>query len=278
MDTEGEARPRPPGPEPSATLMLLRDAADGLEVFMVERHRAVDFVPGAMVFPGGKVDAADRDPALRARCRTAAGLAAADLALCIAAIREGFEECRVLLARPAGEARLVTADRLRAIEARHRAPLCAGRIGIGEVAAAEDLELACDLCVPFAHWITPEGSPRRYDTHFFLAAAPPDQQPAHDGVEAVASAWVSPARALADAAAGRLTIIFPTLLNLRKLGHSANVAAALERARREPIVTVLPRVAQGPAGPVLRIPAEAGYGFAEAPLDEVTRAFRGGRD
>ena len=259
----------PPAPIASATVLLVRDGAGGLEIFMVERHHQIDFASSALVFPGGKVDAADGDAALRPRCAGAGRLDDGELALRVAAVRETFEESGVLIARRRGATALLTQAEVGPIEARERSELLAGRIAFGEIAARQGLELACDVLVPFAHWITPEFMPKRFDTHFFLVAAPPDQAAAHDGRESVDSLWIAVEQAIDDARAKRRSIIFPTLRNLVKLGRSRSVAAALERARREPIVTVLPQVARGENGPVIRIPAEAGYDLAEAPLGEL---------
>jgi 8-oxo-dGTP pyrophosphatase MutT (NUDIX family) len=258
-------------PVAAAALLLIRDAARGLEVFMLKRHHEVDFVPGAMVFPGGKLEPGDGDPALRGCCGGAEGLADAELALRVAAIREAFEECGVLLARPRGERELVSAARLRELAARHRADLQADRTTLARVAQAEGLELACDLPVPFAHWITPDGMQRRYDTHFFLVAAPQDQVAAHDGRESVDSVWIAPRDAVAQEELGRLTIIFPTLMQLRKLGREDSVAGAMAAARRHRLVTVLPVLERGDGEPRLRIPAEAGYDVVEAPLSRLFR-------
>jgi 8-oxo-dGTP pyrophosphatase MutT (NUDIX family) len=263
--------PSMPEPRParlSATVLLVRDGMRGLEVFMVERHHQIDFATGALVFPGGQLDAADANPALAARCAGAVDLDEASLALRIAAIRETFEEAGVLLARPHGERALVDAERLRGIEARHRAALNAGERTLAELVAAEDLELACDLLVPFAHWITPVFMPKRFDTWFFLVAAPPDQVALHDGHESVDSVWITPSDAEAARSAGRRTIIFPTLLNVRKLGRASTVADALASASSGPIVTVLPRIEQRGETPVMVLPADAGYDVVEAPLAE----------
>jgi 8-oxo-dGTP pyrophosphatase MutT (NUDIX family) len=263
-------RETPPPPVPAATILLVRDAAAGLEVFLVERHHEIDFATGALVFPGGKLDPGDRDPRVLARC--ARGPDPPDegaLALRVTAIRETFEEAGVLLARPRGSGELVDPARAREIGIRHRAPLLADALAVADIAEVEDLELATDLLVPFAHWITPEFMPKRFDTHFFLVPAPAGQAARHDGSEAVDSAWITPSLALAEAEAGRRTLIFPTLLNLRKLGCSASVAAALERARRDPIVTVLPRVERREGGAVVRIPPEAGYGISEAGVGDL---------
>ncbi len=252
---------------PAATVLLLRDAPAGLEVFMVVRHHAIDFASGALVFPGGAVDAADRHPRLRTACTGAEGLGEAELAFRIAAVREAFEECGVLLARRRGDAGLVPADRLAELARRYREPLARNAIGIGDMLDAEGLELAIDALVPFAHWITPEMMPKRFDTWFFLAAAPADQIAAHDGSESVDSIWIRPEDACADADAGRRTIIFPTRMNLEKLGRSRTVAEAFAAARAEPVVTVLPQVEKAPGGRIMRIPIEAGYGISEVHLE-----------
>jgi 8-oxo-dGTP pyrophosphatase MutT (NUDIX family) len=262
--------PEPATPRPSATVLLLRDRARGLEVLMVERHHQIDFVAGALVFPGGAVDAADADPALAARCTGVAGLRDEERALRVAAIRETFEEAGVLLARRRGAAALVDAGALRGIEQRQRAALQTGARSLAEVAEQEDLELACDALVPFAHWITPLFMPKRFDTWFFLVEAPADHVALHDGRESVDSLWITPDDADAERRAGRRSIIFPTLLNLRKLGRAHSVAEAVAAARREPIVTVLPRVEKRGETPTMVLPEGAGYELVEAPLSEVS--------
>lgn len=268
-----DVKRRAPEPHLSATILLVRDGSAGLEVFMVQRHHRIDFATGAMVFPGGKLEPADHDPALRERARGCEGLADAELALRAGAIRETFEEAHVLLARPRGAPALLSGASVRAIEARHREAVEAHGVDIAALVRSEDLELACDALVPFAHWITPEFMPKRFDTWFFLVPAPPDQIAVHDGHEGVDSLWIRPADAVAEAESGRRTIIFPTLLNLKKLGRSATVADALAAARRDPIVTVLPRVERTEQGRVLRIPREAGYDVSETPLE----TLEGGR-
>ena len=260
---------------PSATILLLRDGSRDLEVFMVQRHHQVDFARGALVFPGGKVDPADREPTLQARC-TGAPASDDERAVLVAAIRETFEESGILLARPNGSDDLVSGERLREIESRHRDALNHKQTSLREIIDAEDLTLACDLLTPFAHWITPELAPKRFDTHFFLVAAPRDQVALHDGRESVDSTWTTPSAALADADAGRCTIVFPTRLNLMKLGRSRAVEEALATARTSAIVTVMPRIEQTDAGTVLRIPAEADYDVVETLLDSHPSPFKGG--
>jgi len=262
--------PEPRPPRLSATVLLVRDGAPGLEVFMVERHHQIDFATGALVFPGGQVDPADADASLASRCAGGDALDADARVLRVAAIRETFEEAGVLLARRRGERALVDAPTLAGIEQRHRAALNAGTRTLAELAAAEDLELACDLLVPFAHWITPVFMPKRFDTWFFVVAAPTDQVALHDGHESVDSVWITPEGAEAERSAGRRTIIFPTLLNVRKLGRAKTVADAVASARREPIVTVLPRIEKRGETSMMVLPADAGYDVVEAPLAEVS--------
>ena len=265
----GAAGKTPPEARPSATILLVRDGATGLEVFMVQRHHQIDFATGAMVFPGGKLDPGDADPALAARCIDAPDATPELRALHVGAIRETFEEAGVLLARRAGREEIVGGDELRGIEERHRSAFNAGERTMSELVEAEDLTLACDLLVPFAHWITPVFMPKRFDTWFFLAAAPEDQLAIHDGGESVDSVWTTPAAAVAERDSGRRTIIFPTLMNVKKLGESASVADAFAAARSKPLVTVFPQVVDRDGEPHIQLPEDAGYEVTEAPISAI---------
>jgi len=238
---------------------------------MVERHHRIDFATGALVFPGGKVDPSDGDARLRPHCEGLDGLDPDSASVQIAAIRETFEESGVLLARPRGDANLVSAERLAAIESRHRDALCDGRIQLCEMVEEEDLVLAGDLLVPFAHWVTPANlMPKRFDTHFYLVVAPHDQLALHDGGEAVDSVWTTVDAALQAEARGERTIIFPTLANLRRLGRSRSVAEAIDAARQQPIVRVLPWIGETDAGEAaLCIPRDAGYDITEILLSSM---------
>lgn len=233
--------PAPAIPRPAATLLLLRDAPAGLEVLMVCRAREVDFAAGALVFPGGRVE--DADGAL-APAGDALG------AQRIAAIREAWEECGLLLAHPPAPELEVTTP-------------------FGAELAARGVAPDHAALVPFAHWITPARSPKRFDTWFFAAAAPPGQEARHDGHEAVEAVWLRPEAALAEAAAGQRTLVFATRMNLRLLAGCATVAEALDAARARPIVTVTPEpVPDGAGGTLLRIPPEAGYGGEVFPMQD----------
>jgi len=247
-------------PKPASTVLLARDGDDGVEVFMVKRHHKIDFASGAMVFPGGKVDEGDGDPVLRQRAAGGDDLDDLMFSLQVAAVRETFEECAGLLARPSGSADLVDAERLQQLEP-WAARLHAGEVTMAEFVEAEDLELALDRLVYFAHWVTPPLIPKRFDTHFFLVPAPDDQVAVHDGSESVDSAWIKPSDAIAEADADRVRLVFATRMNLTKLGRSANTAAAIAAARGSEVVTVSPTLESFIDGiRKLRIPAEAGYG------------------
>jgi hypothetical protein len=174
-------------------------------------------------------------------------------------LRETFEESGILLARERGSDNLVSATQAAAIEAQHRGPLCEGKAKFSDILASANLVLALDLLVPFAHWITPAGMPKRFDTHFFAALAPADQLGAHDGKESTDSIWISPREALAGAENGRFKMLFPTVRNLIRLGKQTVATAALDVARQTPIVTVLPIVTSQDGKRQLRIPREAGY-------------------
>jgi 8-oxo-dGTP pyrophosphatase MutT (NUDIX family) len=262
-------------PRRASTILLLRDgtaAVDGnsrdvdgksrdeIEVFMMVRHYEIDFNSGALVFPGGSVDASDKEIIERPDLYSGGeSLDDAALSFRIAAIRETFEESGILLARPRGSATLVDAGRASEIEAEHRAALCEGKTSFPRVLAESGVALALDELVPYAHWITPEGMPKRFDTWFFLALAPPAQAGAHDGRESTDSIWVSPREALAGGESGRFKLPFPTTRNLIKLGKQPNARAALDDSRGRPIVAVTPVMTRLNGGRQLRIPAEAGY-------------------
>ena len=254
--------PVAPGTEPSATrpastVLLVRDTTDGLEVFMVVRHHQIDFASGALVFPGGSLDPDDHVIAADAmRCGAAMRMDNLARAFRVAAIRETFEECGVLLARPRGSKDLVDGERAAAIGKK-----AAGCV-FSELLAAEDLELALDLLTPYAHWITPTALPKRFDTHFFIAAAPADHLAAHDGQESVDSVWINPARALVEAKTAKYTMVFATRLNVEMLGRQNDVTSAIEAARMRKIVTVQPDAQKNPDGKgfILKIPLDADYG------------------
>lgn len=254
---------------PAATILLARDGHEGLEVFMVVRHHQIDFASGALVFPGGKVDKRDMEPEVRGLVDGAEGLDERELGMRVAAIREAFEESGVLLARDTGRDDIVDAARVAILEP-YREKLNSGEVGIAEFLQNEGLRLAADKLVPFAHWITPDMMPKRFDTHFYLAVAPEDHVAVHDGTESVDSVWIRPHDALREAEEGKRTIIFPTRMNVSKLGRASTCEQAMVSALSSDVVTVLPVVQKKESGAVLVIPEAAGYDVTEEPLENVS--------
>lgn len=259
-------------PRPAATVMVVRDgAAPGspLQVLMLRRTLSADFVGGAHVFPGGAVDTADGEQRAQRLCRgrtdaaasTTLGIASGGLAYWVAAIRECFEEAGLLFACTEDGAPLDYSDDA-VIErfAHHRLALNKRERSFVDVCESEGLFLPVGSLHYFAHWITPEGSPRRYDTRFFVTGAPPGQTPGHDAGETIADLWVRPADALARHRAGEMDLILPTIRNLQAIGRFATTAELLEAASTAgDVPTVLPRVVADGGGVRLLLPGDPGY-------------------
>jgi 8-oxo-dGTP pyrophosphatase MutT (NUDIX family) len=267
-------------PRDAATVMLVRDGDSGMEVFMLRRNLNSDFVGGAYVFPGGAVDEADRHADLEAvtkgrsddQASVMLGVDSGGLAYWVAAIRESFEEAGVLLAID-GDGKVVSFADAEVAERfnLHRAEVNDGRRRLVEVCDLEGLTLAVDQIHYFSHWITPVGPPRRYDTRFFVAAAPPEQVPLHDDQETIANLWVGPAEALAMHERGQLDLILPTIKNLEAISRferSADLLAAA--AAIEEVPTILPRIAKDGEGVRILLPGDPGYDEAiNVPPDSV---------
>lgn len=247
VDTIEEVPSRPATPRPAATITLLRDGGSGPEVLLMRRHRSSGFVPGAWVFPGGRVDAADSGPALYERIQGLPRPVVPDAAYWSAGIRELFEETGVLLAR-AGEDEWVAdalADRR---VARLRQDLMEGTATLLDVVEALDCRLDAGGTVHLAHWITPVVEPRRYDTHFFAAALPPGRTAAPDAREMTEAAWLTPAAALARFEQGDLPMVFPTVKTLEALRGYASVEHLLDALRHRPVSPILPRLVRTARG------------------------------
>ena len=257
------AKPAAVTPRPAATVVLLRDGPQGIETFMVVRHHEIDFASGALVFPGGKVDTADGDTVWQARAPECG--AVPPHAFWVAAVRETFEEAGLLLARRRGQTGLIEPKVAHDLVAKWRPRMSRpdDAATFADMIEAEDLELATDLLVPYAHWITPLGVPKRFDTHFLLVAAPVEQIGLHDGTESVEGLWIRPAQAIADGDAGIRTLVAATRMNLQKLTAHASVAEAVAATRAATVVTVLPAIIRKPEGRYVTIPIEAGYGVSE---------------
>ena len=263
MSSEDTAK-TPVTPVPAATVIMLRDGTEGLEVLMVQRTRKADFAGGALLFPGGKVDAADLDVINGGRCALPADIPEHLRAIRVAGVREVFEEANILFARESGATELISEDRAKALSLKYRQPLLDREVTLHDIAEAEDLQVASDRLVPFAHWITPESSRRRFDTHFLVARAPTGQLAHHDDWETLETIWIEPLTAITDAEADRRRVVFPTRMNLKKVSQSATVDAAVDLAARTPVVTVLPVTKEVDGKRFIKIPIEAGYGISEA--------------
>jgi 8-oxo-dGTP pyrophosphatase MutT (NUDIX family) len=228
-------------PRPAATVMLIRDTPSGIKVFLMRRHRKMDFVGGVMVFPGGGVDDRDRNADIAwhgpeknwwgDRLGTDADLAEA---LVCAAARETFEECGVLFAGAADDSDLLVDDASSYRE--QRAALVSEELSFAEFLRAEKLMLRADLLRPWANWVTPkEERTRRYDTFFFVGALPDGQRADGDNTESDQADWITPEAALADFSAQRSFLLPPTWTQLDALaGRTVAEILAVER-RIEPI-------------------------------------------
>lgn len=245
-------------PRPAATIVLLRDGVQGPEVLLLKRTRSAGFVPGAYVFPGGRVDAADAGEALVARLDGLDAQAAARrlelpdadppaLAYYLAALREAFEETGILVAHdprgspPPTAAEDPEVDALRDDLMEHRIPFEAvlDRLGCRLDGAAVEY---------LAHWITPEPEPRRYDTRFFAARARPGAHPVVDPREMTDAVWISPAAGLERNEEGTLPMVFPTIRTLEDLAGFPSVDAVLAELRTRRIPAILPRLVVTPTG------------------------------
>jgi 8-oxo-dGTP pyrophosphatase MutT (NUDIX family) len=266
--------------QPAATVMLVRDAGDGpdgsLEVLMLRRHPESVFAADAWVFPGGRVDESDGlatpigagpsdDEASRAL-----GLPAGGLAYWVAAARECFEEAGILLARHAdtgawldttafggsrrhyqGDTPCPPGEWSSARLARNRRDVHTGAASLAEVLEAEGLVLDLSGVHYVSHWITPPGrTARRFDTRFFVAVAPPDQPVSHDAAETVESVWTTPAAVLARGADREITLLVPTIANLRSLARFSSTDELVEAARAlGPVPVAAPRFRGDPSVP-----------------------------
>jgi 8-oxo-dGTP pyrophosphatase MutT (NUDIX family) len=219
---------------------------------------------GMYVFPGGAVDPRDTDGAVPWGGPEPVGWAdrlGADQilvrALACAAVRETFEESGVLLAGPSAE-RMVTDPTTPDWEADRRR-LLDRSLAFSTLLVRRGLVLRADLLRPWAHWITPEFEPRRYDTRFFLAALPRGQRARDVGGEADLVAWARPDVAVERFDRGELAMLPPTVQTLRELTAYDSVAAAIDAAERRTIRAVLPRVVRAGDELTLLVPGDAGY-------------------
>lgn len=244
----------------AATVILARPP---FEVYLARRSATSAFAPDAFVFPGGTLEAQDTSGATRARtigleperlekefraaipadlaCDEPAIDLAAAATLSIAALRELFEEAGVALARTAAGGALdgASADWHRV--AAERIEVRNGRLSFADFLQAHDWYADARALTLFSHWITPPSEPRRYNTHFFFAVAPPGQSALADAFETHDGLWISPAQALERHRAGSMHLVYPTIKHLARLTSFDAVEAALAFAREKPVLTIVPR-------------------------------------
>jgi 8-oxo-dGTP pyrophosphatase MutT (NUDIX family) len=256
-------------PRPAATVMVVRDAPGGFELLMLRRNLNSDFVGGAYVFPGGGVDAADAtstaehrvDGLSDATASARLGLASGGLAYYVACLRELFEEAGLLVARDQSEqlVRLEGDETIRRFAA-HRRAVNAGDVRFLDVVSEEHLRLDLHALEYVAHWVTPTGQTRRYDTRFFVALAPEAQRAAHDDNETVADEWIRPVDALARHRDGEFQLLPPTIRNLEAISDLANTTAVMTYARQlTSIPRIEPRIVERDGRMAILFPGDDGF-------------------
>ena len=259
----------PVEPKLAATVVLSRSGRSGMEVLLTRRPASMAFAPSMYVFPGGRVDDGDIDPAVLDRCVVSPDEAALALggdlppdralAAHVAAIRELFEEAGVLLADVGASAVSEPAV------GRARTALVAGEASFTELAAELDLRLRTDRLVPLSRWVTPPTLPRRFDARFFVAELTPGSRVSFEGGEVEEHAWMTPAAALEAMSEGSIQMWLPTSATLQQLRHAASVDDVRDRAmpgqlRRtalEPVAAEVTRIVMPAAGGVADQPVNA---------------------
>ncbi len=253
----------PATPRPAATIVLLRDGGDGVEVLLMRRSRRAGFVPGAYVFPGGRVDGSDATPeAMELLADLSPETAARRLRLpdgdppaiayYLAALREAFEETGILVGeRPDG-----TPPPTALVDAHVndvREELMQDRLDFAQALAALDCRVDGDRMEYIAHWITPTPEPRRYDTRFFAARVPAGTEALVDPREMTEALWISPESALRRCDAGEIPMVFPTIKTLEELAEYRSAEEALDAIGGEEVRTILPTLVVTPTGVGLEI-------------------------
>jgi len=243
----------------ASTVILLREEAGTMQVLMVRRNQQIDFMSGAMVFPGGKLETDDLDPAWRDLVHGWAEVPEIERAARIAAAREVFEEAGLLMVH--GEDPFISQETDEA-----RKAIESGTLKFADFVRHQGVRIDITAFTLFSRWLTPPVVPKRFDTFFYLAALPTGQVAVSDGRETVETEWIAPDQALDLAAKGARTIVFPTRMNLKLLSAARTpgeaVAAALLREAR----TVIPAVESRDGRRYLRLTPDLGYGDIEEQL------------
>lgn len=262
----------------AATVVLLRDAPSGLEVFLMQRHSRSDVLGGAHVFPGGKVDAADAELDMTAYldqplAQLPAGLNEADIsgrtagAVYVAAMREVFEESGVLFAQTAGD---------QAVDCAMAAALLREGRGFNAVVRQMALRLQASRLVPWTRWITPTSpsvTNKRFDTRFFVSAVPAGQVAVHDDFETTDSLWLSPRLALAQYWAGQVELAPPQIMSLVQLNRHASVDSVLREARSRLPPLIQPEPFDEAGGRVICYPGDARHSVRVSAMPGPTRLY-----
>jgi 8-oxo-dGTP pyrophosphatase MutT (NUDIX family) len=259
-------------PRPAATVVLLRDpatstaAAEGPQAYLLRRVATMAFAAGMFVFPGGSVDARDEElpdaawagpPPSQWMQPLSCDEPLARSLVC-AAVRETFEESGVLLAGPTADE--VVADTSGEDWEADRLALLDRSLSLAELLQRRGLMLRADLLRAWAHWVTPEFEPRRYDTRFFVAAMPGAQRTRDVGGESDRVTWIRPADALQAHAAGTLDMLPPTIVTLAELASYPSIAAVLDAGTARDVRPVLPKIVLGDDEEVrLLLPHHDGY-------------------
>lgn len=249
---------------PAATLIIVRDGAEGPEVFLMQRTHQASFMASAHVFPGGAVDHSDHDDSnaihdLDDRAASATlNLEKGGVAYWIAAIRECFEEAGLLFATDAGGELVQLPDLQEANALRQQ--LSEGTLTLKDLCLSRNWRLAPERAAYMSHWITPIGLPKRFDTRFFIAVAPPGQTGWHDDEETIANTWITPGLALSRFASGEMKLAQATQTILRELlpFRSAEEIMAHVRTPRT-IPEINPRVSINSKGRKVLLPGDFPY-------------------
>ena len=278
--TQPNTSTAPAIPRAAATIMLLRDSNNSVEVFMVQRHGLSDVLGGAFVFPGGKIDADDAAPALLARLHGASvqdlatGLGEPDnptsaAAMVTGAMRETFEEAGVLHFLNNGTGRSPSSALLQAA----RAKLNAGE-AFSAIVNELDVHLDATALAPWARWVTPDIAPKRFDARFFFAAMPPEQEASFDPHETTEGRWIKPAEALElflHGAEDAFPLAPPTYKTLESLAKFSSAQQALAAARRRVPPIIMPVAHKIDGERVLTFPGDALHPVSANALDGDTR-------
>ncbi len=270
-------------PRDSATIVLLRDAAQGMEVLLLRRNARASNMGGLYVFPGGKLDPQDHwaegTPGLdRPGAALASALGEAETpperaaALYIAALREALEECGLLLAEPLAHGAALDAG---AVRARLR-----GGEGFAALVQAMALRLQTRALLPWSRWITPLApsmASRRFDTRFFVARAPADQVARHDDEETVDTLWARPRSALEQYRDGAIELAPPQIMTLAHLARHASVAEVLDAAARQRPPTILPQAYDDAGTRVICYPGDTHHAVRTRAMPGPTRLLMRGQ-